>query len=64
MKGTYDAWAEHVVGLVFEGGAYPKAVDRKGKGRAPEEPVRENKRSKVDYKSVERCLQMARISSN
>jgi len=49
--------AEHVIGLVFEAGAYPKAVVvKKGKVKAVEEPERENKRPKIDYKSVERLF--------
>jgi hypothetical protein len=50
--------AEHVIGLVFEAGAYPKAKDKKGKGKArvTKDPERENKRPKIDYTSVERVF--------
>jgi hypothetical protein len=49
--------AEHVIGLVFEAGSYPKAEkNKKGKARAVEVPERENKRPKIDYKSVERVF--------
>ena len=48
--------AEHVIGLVFEA-AYPKVVDKKGKARAAEAQEREdNKRPKIDYKTVERLF--------
>jgi hypothetical protein len=34
---------EHVIGLVFEAGAFSKALNKKGKVRAVEVPERENK---------------------
>ena len=49
--------AEHVIGLVFEAGAYPKVVDKKGKARAAEAQERENnKRPKIDYQTIERLF--------
>ena len=57
LKERTSRAAEHVIGLVFEAGAYPKAVVvKKGKAKAVEEPERENKRPKIDYKSVERVF--------